>query len=105
MRPSSDTEVNRLDAAPNPARGHRGPRRAALAAACAAVVALAVLVAVVALTPRERQQDASAIRHSAPELMVAVDEYLDPREAKELSEVGENPLDLLVGISMLSEVR
>ena len=24
MRPSSDTEVNRLDAAPNPARGHRG---------------------------------------------------------------------------------
>ena len=105
MRPSSDTEVNRLDAAPNPARGHRGPRRAALAAACAAVVALAVLVAVVARTPRERRPDASALRHSAPELMVAVDEYLDPREAKELSEVGENPLDLLVGISMLSEVR
>lgn len=72
------------------------------------IVLLAVLAGFVALMtfyPNDRPRAASDIPHRAAITDVAIDEYLDPRKAKQLFETGERAFDLLVVASMMPEVR
>lgn len=91
-----------METAAQPKHRHRKSKIVVL---CMLLAAFAAFLAALVLGAHDRPVDASSISHGASKMMVAVDECLDPREAKRLSDSGEGTFDLAVAMALLSEVR